>query len=126
MYRFQQKLKGLKQHLKEWNKMTFGNIFSAKTTLEKDMESLQQQIILEGHSTALAHKETELQSQIEERCKQEEMLWKQKSRISWLKEGEHNTSFFHRSTIQHRMHNKISILRMEDDTRLENHKDIET
>jgi hypothetical protein len=48
--------------------MTFGNIFSVKTTLEKDMESLQQHIILKVRSTALAHKETEFQSQIEERC----------------------------------------------------------
>jgi hypothetical protein len=76
----------------------------------KDMESLQQQIINEGCST-LSHIEKKLQSQIEERCQQEEMLWKQKSRISWLKEGECNTSFFHHSTIQHRMHNKISCLK---------------
>jgi hypothetical protein len=69
--------------------------------------------------------EEELQSQIEERCLQEEMLWKQKSRISWLKEGECNTSFFHHSTIQHRMHNIISCLKKQDGSRLETHKDIE-
>jgi hypothetical protein len=37
-----------------------------------------------------------------------------------------NTSFFHHSTIQHRMHNIISCLKNQDGTRLENHKDIET
>jgi len=47
----------LKKHLKEWKKMNFGNIFLERTTLEKDMEILQQQIILEGRSTNLSHKE---------------------------------------------------------------------
>jgi len=41
MYRFQQKLKMLKNHLRVWNESTFGNIFSAKIHLEQEMETLQ-------------------------------------------------------------------------------------
>jgi hypothetical protein len=40
MYRFQQKLKMLKQHLRVWKKSTFSNIFSAKIRLELEMETL--------------------------------------------------------------------------------------
>jgi hypothetical protein len=54
------------------------------------------------------------------------MIWKQKSRISRLKEGKHNTSFFHHSTIQHIMRNKIYYLKKKYGTRLETHKKIET
>jgi len=35
------------------------------------------------------------------------MLWKQKARIQWLKEGEQNKKKSHRSAIYHRGANKI-------------------
>jgi hypothetical protein len=44
MYKFKQRLKKLKQHLKSWNKSTFDNIFHAQEILNQKMQSLQQQI----------------------------------------------------------------------------------
>ena len=51
-------------------------------------------------------------------------LWKQKSRIQWLKEVEKNTNFFHGSAIDHRGANKI--LRIKDDqgTSVQTHNEI--
>ena len=72
------------------------------------MAELQQKIITEGRMDSLAAQEQSLHDQLDERRKQEEILWKQKSRIKWLKEGEINTKLFHRSTIQRRMHNRIA------------------
>eukprot|EP00253_Pinus_taeda_P011233 PITA_11233 len=56
---------------------------------------------------------------------QEEILWRQKSRIRLLKEGEKNTKFFHRSTIQRRMHNNIAFINNSQGNKLEKHEDIE-
>lgn len=56
--------------------------------------------------------------QWEERIRQEEMLWKQKSRVQWLKCGERNTSFFRKSTIQHRATNRILSLKKSDGTKV--------
>jgi hypothetical protein len=41
MYRFQQKLKNLKQILKLWNKKTFGNIFDSQKQLSEQMSEIQ-------------------------------------------------------------------------------------
>jgi len=41
MYWFQQRLKNLKQHLKTWNKSTFGNIFQVQENLKQQMQTLQ-------------------------------------------------------------------------------------
>ena len=52
-------------------------------------------------------------------------MWKQKSRIQWLKEGERNTKFFHRATIQRRQSNKITHLITEEGETLHCHADLE-
>eukprot|EP00253_Pinus_taeda_P013020 PITA_13020 len=125
MYQFQQKLRHLKQAIKAWNKSKFGNILDAKKSLEQSMCDLQQTIITEGRTEELSNKEHSLWMELETRRLQEEILWKQKSRIRWLKEGEKNTKFFHRSTIQRRMHNNIAFINNNQGDRIEKHEDIE-
>lgn len=39
--------------------------------------------------------------------KEEELYWKQKNRVNWLKEGDKNTNFFHTTTKQRRAMNRI-------------------
>jgi len=58
-------------------------------------------------------------------CKQEEIFWKQKSRVQWLKEGERNTKFFYRSTIANQTHNRISSIKNEDGQIQQTHEEIE-
>lgn len=78
-----------------------------KQKLEKEMEEIQQKIILEGRDEEKSNEEGRIIGQLEERRKQEEILWRQKSRINWLREGEINTKFFHQAMIQHRQRNRI-------------------
>lgn len=89
------------------------------------MCSLQQNIILEGRTEEQGQQEQTLMATIEERRRQEEILWRQKSKIRWLKEGEKNTKFFHRSTIQRRMYNNIAFINNRQGERLEAHEDME-
>lgn len=125
MFQFQQKLKFLKVQIKKWNKEIFGNMFKAQQHLNQEMRDLQQQIITEGYNEESMERENHLRNQIEERNKQEAILWKQKSRIRWLKEGERNTKFFHSTTIQRRIHNTITFIQKQDGGRVEKHTEME-
>jgi hypothetical protein len=45
--------------------------------------------------------------------------------VQWLKEGEKNTKFFHRSTIARRSHNRILKIRDQEGIERESHQKIE-
>ena len=76
MYRFQQKLKNLKQTLKLWNKHTFGNIFDSQKQPSEQMGEIQHQIRLQGLTNELKSQEIKVTQQLEARKRQEEILWK--------------------------------------------------
>ena len=58
--------------------------------------------------------EEALQVELSEWLARIEVLWKQKSRELWLKEGDRSTKFFHLSTIIRRRRNHIDAIKFED------------
>lgn len=46
----------------------------------------------------------------------EEIMWRQRSRIQWLAEGDGNTNFFHQKATNRRRKNRITQLAREDGT----------
>eukprot|EP00253_Pinus_taeda_P011292 PITA_11292 len=125
MHTFQLKLKELKGRIKKWNKEEFGNILEEKQKLEGEMESLQHKIITEGRTEESIREEGIILGKLEERRKQEEVLWRQKSRIKWLREGERNTKFFHQAMIQHRQRNRILSIKDQNGERVVEQEGIE-
>lgn len=113
MYKLQGKLRYIKNKIKTWNIIFFGNIFKEKAKIEEQLEQIHKGWITGDSNLETTNKEKNLMQQWQLRCQQEETLRKQKSRIQWLKEGEHNTTFFHRSTLDYRGANKILSLKSE-------------
>lgn len=104
------KLKALKEKLKEWSKEERGNLQIQKTNLLNKMASLDS--LMENR--ALTEDEVSLKAttfmEYEELIKNEEIAWRQWSRILWLKEGDNNTKFFHISANAHKRSNCIDQL----------------
>lgn len=90
------KLKMLRKFLIKWSKEVFGNIKIKKAALEKEILEFnileERGFLNEEEKSVLLKKEKELLKVID----QEEIYWRQRSRTQWLKEGDSNTSYFHR------------------------------
>jgi len=86
--------------------------------LEQKMKQIQQEITNTGRSEEPAKEEGILVGQLEERQKQEEILWRQKSRVNWLREGERNTKFFHQAMVHRRQRNRIFSIKNNTGTRV--------
>eukprot|EP00253_Pinus_taeda_P017458 PITA_17458 len=125
MFLLHKRLKHIKMKLKSWNKDIFGNIFANKKSVENKNLELNQTLIKEGFDKNKNEQVEKYHLEWEKLCKQEEIFWKQKSRVQWLKEGERNTKFFHRSTIANRTHNRISSIKNEDGQIQQTHEEIE-
>lgn len=109
MYKFSSKLQKLKGKIRLWNKTHFGNVTETTVVLEESLHQVEEQLMEQQFETLL-DQERILIHDLSKAYLNEEMLWRQKSRIRWLKGGDKNTKFFHMSTMLHRSHNKISSL----------------
>ena len=126
MFLLHQRLKHIKLRLKEWKKNEFGNISKAKKEVEQKLQEINQVLITDGFIEERKIQVDSLQREWEDKCKKEEIFWRQKSRVQWVKEGEINTKFFHQSTMDHRSHNMISKLKDTQGKHLSTHKEIES
>nr|XP_016487802.1 PREDICTED: uncharacterized protein LOC107807866 [Nicotiana tabacum] len=101
------KLKALKGKLKGWSRSYEGNLGLQKSKLLSklaDFETTQQQRALTEEESV---RKAATLMEIEEQLKNEEIAWRQKSRALWLKEGDRNTKFFHRTANARKRNNNI-------------------
>ncbi|KAH7687154.1 Exodeoxyribonuclease III protein [Dioscorea alata] len=89
------KLMFLKGKLRKWASESFGSLRLHKNSLLLELNSLdslsENRPLSVDESARLAHIRSDLSSTL----RQEELHWKQRSRITWLKDGDSNTKFFH-------------------------------
>jgi hypothetical protein len=99
------KLKALKIDLKSWNDQVFGNVDCLD-----DLRSLDRLEEERGLASEEILRKSLIASDLERIILQEELGWRQKSRVLWLKEGDKCTKFFHRIAYSNKRSNSIESL----------------
>jgi hypothetical protein len=95
--------------LKKWSHTKFGAISKEINKIRKRMEEL----IIQNPSKDQPEL-IDLRNRMEELLHHEEIMLLQRSRISWLREGDRNTKYFHRKAAGRAKKNKIKSLRKTD------------
>ena len=89
--------------LNKWNREVFGNIQVSLKQKEKELEELLTSVIRTKDVNAI----TTCRNEMHELAMREEILWKQRAKTMWLKEGDKNTKFFHGVASSRRRNNRI-------------------
>ncbi|XP_040245505.2 uncharacterized protein [Aegilops tauschii subsp. strangulata] len=97
-------LSNVMKSLQGWSSRKFGNILKQLKEVRTELEEL----LSSGADSA---KVRVVQDKLNELLYKEEMLWLQRSRINWLREGDRNTKFFHGKVVWRAKKNKITKLK---------------
>ncbi|TYH19268.1 hypothetical protein ES288_A05G339000v1 [Gossypium darwinii] len=98
--------------VQEWNKRVFRNIFARKELMKK-LRNVQRSLELRDNPSLHSY-EIDLKTAIEDILEQEELLWFQKPRSTWLANGDRNTKFFHSHILARRKQNRIIALGLKE------------
>ena len=118
------KLQFVKAKLKEWNKVSFGELNERKKSILNEIanfDALEQE---GGPSPKLLVQRTLRKWELEELILREEIHWRQKARVKWVKEGDCNSKFFHKVANGRRNRKFIKELENESGLMLNNSESI--
>jgi hypothetical protein len=104
------KLRALKEEIKRWNREEFGNVGARNKAWAEELELLDSYEEVRRLSEDERERRSLLASELEASLLQEEISWRQKSRVRWLKEGDKCTKFFHQVASANRRNNTIESL----------------
>ncbi|XP_057770683.1 uncharacterized protein LOC130990469 [Salvia miltiorrhiza] len=105
---FKEKLKLIKFALKEWNLRIYGNIEHGLTELKDELQELDIIDDTFGLDESETIRRNELRAKIILKSKEKCSLLQQKAKVKWVKEGDLDTSFYHKAIVGRRKKNEIA------------------
>jgi hypothetical protein len=96
--------------LVRWSREVLGDLDKRVSHLKKELENWRREPI----SKKQVEKEELLRFKLSRMEDQRELYWKQRAHVSWMKEGDRNTKFFHSVASGRKRKNRIKALRRED------------
>ena len=95
-HKFMRRLQFVKAKAKEWNKLSFGVLNEKKKSILKDLANLDAIEQDGGLTSELLGQRALRKGELEDLILREEIHWRQKARVKWVKEGDCNSKFFHK------------------------------
>ncbi|XP_016432563.2 uncharacterized protein LOC107759196 [Nicotiana tabacum] len=118
-------LKGVKEAIKSLNTQHYKGVDGKIKEIRRKLQRIQEEMSSKLQNKELSDKEKELKGELEKWGKIEESIYRQKSRVQWLKLGDSNSAYFY-SQMKNRNHlNEIQNLTNEVGTQLMMEEDIE-
>ncbi|CAA0831099.1 Unknown protein, partial [Striga hermonthica] len=112
LFSIQQRLKNVRNAIIKWKKRVRGN---ARCKIEECRVKLESLRALGGDRDWSEWNRCKIESQLA--YESEELFWRQKSRITWLREGDKNSKFFHACVNQRRKSNSLDNIVKADGSR---------
>ena len=81
----------VKAKLKEWNKVSFGELNEKKKSILNDLANFDAIEQVRGLTSDLLVQRALRKRELEELILREEIHWRQKDRVKWVKEGDCNS-----------------------------------
>jgi hypothetical protein len=103
----QEKICAVTDSLKTWGSSTFGGVRKEICILRDELKKMREEPTRVGPT----HAEIKTVNRLVELDHREEVMWRQRSRVQWLAEGDKNTRFFHLRANQWKRKNKVASLR---------------
>ncbi|XP_074314566.1 uncharacterized protein LOC141649785 [Silene latifolia] len=94
------------RELQAWKRVSIGKIVKMIATKRSQITRLNEG----GRTAEEVRRRRKLVREVADLCRQEEQFWRQRSRALWLKDGDRNTSVFHKQAGQRKAKNHISKL----------------
>jgi hypothetical protein len=107
VYIWEKKLKLTKEAIKQWVKTSTHSMNSDVKGYQKKMEEIQLKIDNQEVQIDLLQQEQSTYQSYLKSLKDEETMWRLKSRSLWLKDGDKNTSFFHKQARARQWRNRV-------------------
>jgi len=104
---FKEKLKKLKADLKVWNREVFGDVNQASKEIQKRLDELDSRNDEDGLMESERDERKSLFAKLTESKSKQEAILFQKARQNWIKQGDHNTKFFHSAVKWRRARNQL-------------------
>ncbi|XP_040998143.1 uncharacterized protein LOC121244182 [Juglans microcarpa x Juglans regia] len=96
--------------LGKWNQNSFGHVQKELTSANRRLKFLQES---DPYLTIL-HEHSKAREEVQKWLQRDELMWKQRSRVLWLREGDSNSKFFHSKASTRRRRNNI--VQLQDDS----------
>lgn len=114
------KLEKLGHHLLRWSRATDRKEKRNRIELEDRLSKLYNQDISEKVLAEI----TEVQVELNLEADKEELFWEQQARANWLKNGDQNTNYFHKVSVQRHFRGRIKELQDDRGRKANTHEEL--